>query len=173
MPNKQFFKLGLSSVIDHTETDSNKVNPGTDKTDSHTDENESNAMELMAETVGDINDSFTLLKIIDTEIIENYDGASEDMPSDDSFKDPSYKSPQHETEESTDEDFPLSYFNQRKNFHKSKYSNQGAGDHIKQNAPQESNENIAESASNTGPQSNQGSSWPRILGRSDFSLQKF
>ena len=144
----------VSSVIDHTETDSNKVNPGTDKTDSHTDENESNAMELIAETVGDINDSFTLLKTIDTEIIENYDGASEDMHSDDSFKDPSYKSPQHETEESTDEDFPLSYFNKRKNFHKSKYGNQGAGDHIKQNAPQESNENIAESASNTEPQSN-------------------
>ena len=76
------------------------------------------------------------------------------MPSNDSFKDPSYTSPQHETEESTDEDFPLSYFNKRKNFHKSKYGNQGAGDHIKQNAPQESNENIAESASNTEPQSN-------------------
>ena len=56
---------------------------------SHTDENESNAMELIAETVGDISDSFTLLKAIDTEIIENYDGASEDMSSDDSFKDPS------------------------------------------------------------------------------------
>ena len=38
----------VSSVIDHTETDSNKVNPGTDKTDSHTDENERNAMELIA-----------------------------------------------------------------------------------------------------------------------------
>ena len=76
---------------------------------------------LINEAISGINDSFTLLRTIDTDIIENYCESSEELLSDDSYHDPNYELPKEINESSTDEDVPLSFFSRRRHFYRSKY----------------------------------------------------
>lgn len=108
------------------------------------DSGDSEDIKLINEAVSDINDSFTLLRKIDTGMIENYCETSEDLSSDGSDNDPSYKLPKDNQEDSsTDDDVPLSLVPRRKHFYKSKYKGtSNVGQH-----PKESEHNIIPSES--------------------------
>ena len=105
---------------------------------------DSEDIKLINEAVSDINDSFTLLRTIDTDIIENFCETSKDLSSDGSDNNPSYKLPKDNQEDSsTDEDVPLSFVPRGKHFYKSKYKNTSkVGQH-----PRESEHNIIPSES--------------------------
>ena len=78
---------------------------------------DSEDIKLINEAVSDINDSFTLLRTIDTDIIENFCETSKDLSSDGSDNNPSYKLPKDNQEDSsTDEDVPLSFVPRGKHF---------------------------------------------------------